>query len=456
MSRALPVKPPLARRRRGLSLGVTLLLAMLAVVGLSVGSTFVFSNLAVQNEFRRLPPEMQSYLRAQKEAQRRGETVTPPLASQPSSTSRPAPQLGPQWPPTSDLFGAGGARTGGAVALRRNDGTSLPRRFGTRNQDFLRDIQQSLLQVGLLAAVASALLAFLLSRRLAHPILAVSAAAAGMAKGDLSIRAPVPSGERELAELASNFNEMADTLQALETERRQAVADIAHELRTPLAIMQARLDALEDGVYSLNADQVALLSQQTQQLTRLVDDLRTLTLAEAGRLSLHLDTLDLAGLSAGVVRDLEDRAGARGVTLHLNAPAAIPLYADAGRVRQIAVNLLENALHYASGRVQISVEARGNSAWLHVDDDGPGVPEESREAVFTRFTRLDSSRTRGTGGSGMGLAIVQQLAQAHGGAACAGQGPLGGARFTVRLPLNERGTAVDGPVPARPREAVTF
>ncbi len=434
-------RTPAPRRRRGLSLGFTLLLAMLAVVGLSVGSTFVFSNLAVQGEFRRLPPEVQQYLRAQQEAQRRGEVIVPAPTPQ-IRTGTPADAYLPPGRSSPDVNGVvrgtGGNDTlieAGARVRGRDDGNGPPRGFTPRTQDFLENIQENLLRVGLLAAAVSALLALFLSRRLAQPILAVSAAAAGLAKGDLSVRAPVLSGERELAELASNFNEMADNLQTLETERRQAVADIAHELRTPLAIMQARLDALEDGVYSLNPEQVALLSQQTQQLTRLVDDLRTLTLAEAGRLRLQPAALDLAALTAGVVRDLDDRAGARGITLQLQALAPIPLCADAGRVRQIAVNLLENALQHAAHRVLISVEADGAAAWLHVDDDGPGIPEASREAVFTRFTRLDSSRTRGTGGSGLGLAIVQQLAQAHGGAARAEQGPLGGARFTVRLPV---------------------
>ncbi|MBB6018016.1 sensor histidine kinase [Deinococcus radiopugnans] len=431
-----------ASRRRGLSLGFTLLLAMLAVVGLSVGSTFVFSNLAVQGEFRRLPPEVQQYLRAQQEAQRRGEVIV----AAPTPQIRTGTPADPYLPPGRSspdvngvVRGAGGndiVIEAGARVRGRDDSGGPPRGFTPRTQDFLENIQRNLLQVGLLAAAASALLAFVLSRRLARPILAVSAAAAGLARGDLSVRAPVLSGERELAELAGNFNEMAANLQRLENERRQAVADIAHELRTPLAIMQARLDALEDGVYTLSPEQVALLSQQTQQLTRLVDDLRTLTLAEAGRLRLQPGALDLAALSAGVVRDLTDRAGARGVTLQLNAPHPAPLHADAGRVRQIAVNLLENALQHACSRVQISVETSGAQAWLHVDDDGPGIPEPSREAVFTRFTRLDSSRTRGTGGSGLGLAIVQELAHAHGGEARAERGPLGGARFTVRLPLS--------------------
>ena len=170
---------------------------MLAVVLLSVGSTFVFSNLAVAgNQFRRLPPDVQQYLRAQKEAQRR---LKPPSATLPPP--RPA-TLGPQWPPDLNQSGLGLSRLGlstpDGTAAQRSDAGSPTRRFRSRNQDFLKDIQQSLVRPGLLAAAASALLAFLLSRRLARPILAVSAAAAGMARGDLSIRAPILSGEREL------------------------------------------------------------------------------------------------------------------------------------------------------------------------------------------------------------------------------------------------------------------
>lgn len=175
--------------------------------------------------------------------------------------------------------------------LRVSDGKPPPR---NRAQDFLRDVQSSLLQVGLVAAAVSALLAFLISRRVARPVSAVSGAAARLASGDLSARAPVLGGEREIAALAHSFNDMAENLQALERERQQAVADIAHELRTPIAVMQARLDAMEDGVYPLNTEQITLLSTQTQLLTRLVGDLRTLTLADAGRLALDPRPLDLA------------------------------------------------------------------------------------------------------------------------------------------------------------------
>ncbi|MFC6748723.1 ATP-binding protein [Deinococcus aquaticus] len=282
---------------------------------------------------------------------------------------------------------------------------------------------------------AAALLAWLLARRIAQPVSAVSRAASRLAGGDLSARAPMQTSEREMAALAQSFNEMAENLQLLEQERQQAVADIAHELRTPIAVMQARLDALEDGVYPLNTEQITLLSTQTQLLTRLVGDLRTITLAEGGKLALDPCPLDLGTLGRDVVGDLQDRAAARGVLLSVQAAETL-IHGDPVRVRQITTNLVDNALRHARSRVSVQIEAVQGQALLHVEDDGPGVPEDSREAVFTRFTRLDGSRTRDTGGSGLGLAIVRALAAAHGGAAhLSGSASLGGARFTVTIPV---------------------
>ncbi|WP_232337329.1 sensor histidine kinase [Deinococcus arboris] len=433
------MKRPVWPWRGGRPLALTLLLAMLLVVGVSVGSTFYFSNLAVQRQFQRLPEEVRAALRERQEAALRGETVapTPPLPVI-RTGSAADPFLDP-WQSSPDV---GGTVTLPAGTQATVEGGRRPRGWRddlfrgppNQTQDFLKEVQRSLLQVGLVAAVASALLAFLISRRVARPVSAVSRAAARLASGDLSARAPTPGGERELAALAQSFNEMAENLQTLEQERQQAVADIAHELRTPIAVMQARLDALEDGVYPLNTEQIALLSTQTQHLTRLVGDLRTLTLADAGRLTLEVKGLDLAALGAEVVRDLQDRAGARGVALTLQAAPA-PMQADPVRVRQMTTNLIDNALRHAASRVNVEVESRGAEVLLHVEDDGPGIPEGSREAVFTRFTRLDSSRARDTGGSGLGLAIVRALAQAHGGRAGLGASArLGGARFTVALP----------------------
>ncbi|KQR23035.1 histidine kinase [Deinococcus sp. Leaf326] len=440
---------------------------MLGVVGLALGSTFFFSNLAVEREFRRLPPEVQTYLRAQQAAQRQGQVLTPTPPVPEIRTGSPAdPYLPPGWSSPGvageTVTAAGrvtvvedGVRvrriqtTGsgtGTAAQGTDNGNGSGRRWVPpevpRSQDFLRNIQDSLVQVGLVAALASAALAFWLSRRLARPITAVSQAARRLAQGDLAVRAPWPpaasrvawaSGEREIIDLARSFNEMAQSLQALERERQQAVADIAHELRTPIAVMQARLDALEDGVYPLNTDQIALLSTQTQLLTRLVGDLRTLTLADAGRLALKLRDTELGDLAAEVVDGFQDQAARRGVQLDV-LTASAPLRADPDRVRQVVTNLVENALRHARAQVRVQVEPGEQGVTLLVDDDGSGIPAGSREAVFTRFTRLDESRARDTGGSGLGLAIVQALALAHGGAAHADKSPLGGARLSVTFP----------------------
>jgi two-component system sensor histidine kinase BaeS len=453
--------------RRAPPLAAVLLLAMLGVVGLALGSTFFFSNLAVEREFRRLPPEVQTYLRAQQAAQRQGQVLTPTPPVPEIRTGSPAdPYLPPGWSSPGvageTVTAAGrvtvvedGVRvrrtqtTGsgtGTAAQGTDNGNGGGRRWVPpevpRSQDFLRNIQDSLVQVGLVAALASAALAFWLSRRLARPITAVSQAARRLAQGDLAVRAPWPpaasrvawaSGEREIIDLARSFNEMAQSLQALERERQQAVADIAHELRTPIAVMQARLDALEDGVYPLNTDQIALLSTQTQLLTRLVGDLRTLTLADAGRLALKLRDTELGDLAAEVVDGFQDQAARRGVQLDV-LTASAPLRADPDRVRQVVTNLVENALRHARAQVRVQVEPGEQGVTLLVDDDGSGIPAGSREAVFTRFTRLDESRARDTGGSGLGLAIVQALALAHGGAAHADKSPLGGARLSVTFP----------------------
>ncbi|MFT2721716.1 sensor histidine kinase [Deinococcus sp. A31D244] len=438
------------RARRPLA--VTLLLAMLLVVGVSVGSVLVFSNLVVQRQVDRLPEDIKLAMRERQEALQRGEVIVP---TPPVPEIRTGMIVDPFLEPgqsSPDVNGTVKLPTGENARVeqgRRPRGLrDQPRDQPNRSQDFVRDIQRSLVQVGVLAVTASALLAWLLARRIAQPVSAVSRAASRLAGGDLSARAPMQTGEREMAALAQSFNEMAENLQLLEQERQQAVADIAHELRTPIAVMQARLDALEDGVYPLNTEQITLLSTQTQLLTRLVGDLRTITLAEGGKLALDPRPLDLGTLGRDVVGDLQDRAAARGVLLSVQAAETL-IHGDPVRVRQITTNLVDNALRHARSRVSVQIEAVQGQALLHVEDDGPGVPEDSREAVFTRFTRLDGSRARDTGGSGLGLAIVRALAAAHGGAAhLSGSASLGGARFTVTIPVLNSAAQNAAPTPS--------
>jgi len=411
---------PGTSRRGGPSLLVTLLASMLAVVALAVGGMFFFADLAVRREVARLPPEVQSYLRARAEAERRGE-APPPFPALPQTTA-PAPN-------STERAGDGTGQAG----TNRPRGPGLPAVLSPRSRDFVRGVQRNMVEGGLLAAALGALLSVWLARRIALPLGAVARAATGLAGGNLDARAPVLRGDREVADLARTFNHMAASLQALERERQQAVADIAHELRTPIAVMQARLDALEDGVYPLTTEQIELLSGQTQLLTRLVGDLRTLTLADAGRLGLHRQELDLADLSAQVVRDLRDRAASRGLNLALHTVPA-PVQGDPDRLRQMISNLVENALVHARREVQLTVTRQGEVARLTVDDDGPGIPPDSRQLIFTRFARLDESRSRHTGGSGLGLAIVRALAAAHGGQCDVAESPHGGARFSLTLP----------------------
>ncbi|THF71473.1 HAMP domain-containing protein [Deinococcus sp. Arct2-2] len=451
-----------SRLKRGPSLTVTLLLTMLALVVLTIGGMFFFSNLAVKRQIARLPPEVQAYLRAGQAAERLGQQLAPnPPTPEIRFGNDPDAYLLPPGDSSPGVYGTVSNPNGLTVTIEngrrpqppgesgsgeRRGRTSfsglLPAALNPRTQDFVRDVQTSLIQAGLVAASAALVLALLLARRVVRPIGAVSRAAAQLAAGNLAVRAPTLGAEREVAELARTFNEMAESLQALERERQHAVADIAHELRTPIAIMQARLDALEDGVYPLTPEQVTLLSGQTQLLTRLVGDLRTLTLADAGRLGLNPQGINLSDLASQVVRDQQDRAAARSLSLTFRAaPPTLPstLTADPDRVRQVTSNLIENALRYASSRVEVQVESTQAAVQLHVDDDGPGIPAAQRDAVFTRFTRLDESRARDTGGSGLGLSIVRALAAAHGGRASVDRSVLGGARFTVTLPLQPAG-----------------
>lgn len=396
---------------QGLSLAITLLLGMLLLVLVSVGSMYVFANLTFQDEFRKLPPEIQNYLRIRQQALQKGEEPPPPPL--------PPKDRQPREP-------------------NQEAKNQRPKRLwlqGTRRVNFYRNVQERLIQVGLLAVLVAALLAWLLSRRLSQPMLEMTQAASQLAQGDLSVRAPVGKADREINALANSFNQMAQSLEALEAERQQAVADIAHELRTPLAVMQARIDALEDGIYPMNTEQIALLSTQTQLLTRLVGDLRTLTLADAGQLGLQLANVDLTGLVSQVVDSWQSRAEKCQIKLSYQANAvSIQAQIDQDRVGQMLGNLIENALRHAKSQVLVSLKTTNEQEQqiiLSVEDDGEGISEEQHEQVFMRFSRLDESRSRDTGGSGLGLPIVRALAGAHGGKVSLEKSSLGGAKIVI-------------------------
>ncbi len=329
----------------------------------------------------------------------------------------------------------GGAGNGGAGNRRRDDtprNTILP--FVDPRPWVIQAVTAGV-GISLVLAVG---LALLLARRISQPIHLVSAAAAKVAEGDLSARAIV-AGQDEFGKLAQNFNQMAQGLEQQELARRSLFADIAHELRTPLTAMKARLEALEDGVMPLNLEAVGRLSGQTRLLERLVEDLRLLSLADAGVLTLERHLCDLTNVARDALEHFRARAKAKNVRLELRVAQSISLHLDVNRLQQAIGNLLENALSHTpeGGMVSLEVKKYSDHAELTISDTGSGIPTDALERIFERLYRADASRNRSTGGSGLGLTIVKTIIELHGGQVQAANRPEGGAVFTLTLPLED-------------------
>jgi signal transduction histidine kinase len=293
-------------------------------------------------------------------------------------------------------------------------------------------------QAGLLSGGIALLLALFLSGRLIDPIQRLRQAAVRLAHGDMSQRVEV-RGRDELSGLGEAFNHMAGTLESVEQERKALTADIAHELRTPLAIQRAQLEALQDGIYPLTPENLQPLADQNYQLTRLVDDLRILALADAGELRMEWKQMDFPALVGQILEQFKPKLDVRQVRLEYSPEpfeSCARLMVDPGRVEQILANLMSNALRYTppQGLIRVSLSCKNQQAVLAIHDSGPGIPEEALQKIFQRFYRGDRSRSREGGGTGLGLTIARQLAQAHGGDLTAANDPQGGATFTLTIP----------------------
>lgn len=303
--------------------------------------------------------------------------------------------------------------------------------------NLLDRLTRAAITAALIASMVALLVAMLLSYRLLHPVHELTHAARKLASGDLTQRVTV-RGNDELATLATTFNRMADSLQQAENRRRALTADIAHELRTPLAVQRAHIEALEDGIYALSIENLAPIEAQNHLLTRLVDDLRTLALADSGQLELIRTPTDFGALIQKAVTGLEPRAADRQIKIDLSLEeSSPPLNLDAQRIEQILNNLLDNALRHTpdSGTIHIQCTSDSGQICLTVRDNGPGIPKDALPHLFERFYRADKSRSRSEGGTGLGLSIARKLAQAHGGDLDAANHPGGGAVFTLSLPL---------------------
>ncbi len=313
----------------------------------------------------------------------------------------------------------------------------------------LERINRIIMIAAFIAGGVALILALLLAHRLLRPVRNLTHAATHLAEGDLSQRVPV-HGDDELAALGRTFNRMAASLQHSEESRRALTADIAHELRTPLAVQRAHLEAIQDGIYPLSIENLAVIEEQTRLLTRLVEDLRTLALADAGQLALERAPTDIPALVGRVTSRFEPQAAGRQIAVRLSLSASCPpVSVDSQRIEQILNNLFDNALRYTPEDGVISVQCSvfsdqlqaerklDTEHWLlvTVKDTGPGIPEENLPHVFERFYRADKSRARADGGTGLGLSIAHKLAQAHGGDLTAANHPDGGAVFTLELPV---------------------
>lgn len=279
-----------------------------------------------------------------------------------------------------------------------------------------------------LAALAGTGLAY---RRLAGPVGELLEAADRVGAGEYEQRLH-PRGPREVQSLMHTFNEMSGRLEANEAARRQFLADVTHELRTPLAVLQSGIEAQLDGIHPRDDVHLASLLDETHVLTRVVEDLHTLALAGAGRLTLHRESLDTAAVVDDALAAHAATAASRGVALDQNGSAGMLVDADPVRLQQILGNLLANALRHtpAGGRITVSAE-RGDARTVRftVADTGPGFPAEQLPGLFDRFTKSEGSQ-----GSGLGLAIARDLVAAHGGSIEAANRPEGGAAVSFLLP----------------------
>jgi signal transduction histidine kinase len=267
----------------------------------------------------------------------------------------------------------------------------------------------------------------------------------------LEQQVPVSSRD-ELGDLARDFNQMAQALRLSEVQRRQMLADTAHDLRTPISVMRSHLEAMLDGVFEPTPENLAVVHEETLLLSRLVDDVRTLSLAEAGQLPLTMEEVNLVGLVQAVAAAFAPLAEADGIQMTVETIPVPSTQGDPARLQQLLSNLLANALRYApQGNadepwVNITLASAGDSIQIAISDSGPGLSAEQQAQVFDRFWRSDAARNRNQGGSGLGLAIAQGIAHAHAGEITVDSVSGSGSTFTLVLPAtaarNQGQTAV--------------
>lgn len=306
-------------------------------------------------------------------------------------------------------------------------------------RSFINQQRDNFVWVSISILLLSIFVAAVWARWFLRPIHKVMQGATQLAAGDYEARVHV-RGHDELAGLALNFNQMANTLQRNEQLRRQWVADISHELRTPLAVLSGEVEALLDGIRKPTHSRISSLYSDIQALSKLVDDLHQLSLADQGAMELILTDVDIYWIVQDLHVLFEPRMQEHGLTLTLDATPfqTFSVVGDVHRLIQLVSNLLENSLRYtdAGGEVCIKLTTTANNLILNISDSSPGVPIADLSKIFERLYRVDKSRSRSVGGSGLGLSICKNIVEAHAGKIIAENSPMGGLSITVQLPLS--------------------
>jgi len=298
---------------------------------------------------------------------------------------------------------------------------------------------QELIAVIVLAVVAmlvGSITGRWLAARISDPVHRVAAAARRVAAGDRTVRVAVTGHDvGETHQMIADFNMMAREMERSEREMRDSIAAIAHELRTPLTVLRGRLQGMADGVFEPDQKGIDGLIFQTNALAQIIEDLRTLSLAMSGRLVMRPTMIDLAAEAALTIDAFAPELANAGMVAERDL-IPVRLAADGARLRQILLALLDNARRYAAagGVVRVQTGSNASGAFVRVLDRGPGIAAEDAERLFQRFWRADDSRSRDSGGTGLGLAVVKAIAEAHGGRAQATTREGGGACFEIRLP----------------------